>query len=134
MLKPELVKDILDTIGEGEYVGVQVDWLFDKFVGDPDEAGENETQKFVYHMDELFNAGLFKARNLDPRHGWGLSQGIGGSYSITNVNLVLTPIGGETLEELKKPKGLQKFMDAIRGAGAVAGSEAVRYGIGSLFS
>ncbi|WNL39816.1 hypothetical protein RN346_04470 [Halomonas sp. PAMB 3232] len=134
MLKPELVKEILQMIGDGEYVGTPLGDLYKHFLNeDIKGASENEFQKFVYHMDELFDAELFKTRNLNAQRRWGKSQSVGGSRSYANVPLVLTPLGGEVLKELNKPKGLERLMQGIRSAGSAAGQEALKYGVKELF-
>jgi len=134
MLQPAMVKDILEEIGQGEYVGTPLRELYTRFVGeDVQAAEENDYFKFVYHMDELYNAGLFKTRNLNPRHRWGQSEALGGVRSYSNVPLLLTPLGSEVLKELNKPKGLDRLIQGIRSAGSVAGQEALRHGLSELF-
>ncbi|WP_438768080.1 hypothetical protein [Kushneria sp. TE3] len=132
MIDSQMVKDILGAIGEGEYVGVTLPPLIERFLGDFNQAAPNDIEKFTYHMDELFEAGLFKAKDLRPELGWGLSRGLGNQYEMLDTTLVLTPIGGETLEELRKSKGMEKLKQAMRSAGALAGTEALKYGIGAL--
>ena len=135
MPDPKMMKDLLQCIGEGSYVGTPNTELLEKFLGDFDSADENTIEKFMYHMDELFSAGLFRAKHLAVEHGWGAGSGIDGDVSIAETNLVLSPVGSEVLEELSKPKGLESFKSAIRNVGvtsAVAGTEAVKYAIGEL--
>lgn len=134
MLQPTMVREILEQIGQGKYIGTPLAELHTAFVGkDLNTATENDYLKFVYHMDELYNAGLFKPRDFNAKHRWGRSEAIGGSRSYANVNLILTPIGAEVLVELNKPKGLDKLIQGIRSAGAAAGQEALRYGVSDLF-
>ena len=134
MLQPAMVKDILDQIGQGEYVGTPLGNLYTRFIGKNVQAAEeNDYFKFVYHMDELYDAGLFKTRDLDPHRRWGQSGAIGRVRGYTNVTLILTPLGAEVLKELKKPKGLDRLIQGIRSTGAVGGQEALRYALGELF-
>ncbi|MBL1267663.1 MAG: hypothetical protein COA87_007925 [Halomonas sp.] len=134
MLQPALVQQILEAIGEGEYVGTRLGQLYKQFVGDDVQAAsENEYLKFVYHMDEIYDAGLIKNRDLKPEYRWGQSRELGGGRSYANVHLILTPVGAEVLKELNKPKGLERLIQAVRSAGAVAGQEALKYGISELF-
>lgn len=133
MLQPSMVKSILEKIGKGEYVGTPLCDIYTHFVGqDLQAAEENDYLKFVYHMDQLYDAGLFEPRNISSKNRWGKSQSLGDTRSYTNVNLLLTPIGSEVLKELNKPKGLEKFIQSIRSAGATAGKEALRYGVSDL--
>lgn len=134
MLQPSLVKQILKAIGDGEYVGARLPRLYKQFVGeDAQAADENDYLKFIYHMDEIYDAGLIKTRDLKPQYRWGKSAELGGGRSYLDVHLILTPVGAEVLKELSKPKGLDRFIQAIRSSGAVAGQEALKYGIGELF-
>lgn len=132
MIDTKMVKDLLQAIGEGQYVGTPNTKLTDAFVGDFEEADENAREKFIYHMDELFSADLYRSKDLGDEYGWGAISGIDGCISIAETNLVLTPVGGEVLEELMKPKGLERMKSAIRSVGAMAGSEAVKYAVGEL--
>ncbi|SHL51804.1 hypothetical protein [Halomonas caseinilytica] len=135
MLQPKMVKEILEEIGKGEYVGTPLGDLYRKFVGeDVQGADENTYRKFLYHMDEMFDAGLFKCRDLNERHRWGKSNGIGNGRSYTNVNLLLTPLGAEALQELSKPKGFEKLVEGMRTAGTMAGQEALKYAIKFMFN
>ncbi|HCR99165.1 MULTISPECIES: DUF2513 domain-containing protein [Halomonas] len=134
MLKPELVREILQKIGDGEYVGTPLGDLHKQILNnDISGADENEYQKFVYHMDELYDAGLFKTRNLGAQNRWGQSKSVSNTRSYTNVPLLLTPLGAEVLKELNKPKGLERLIQGIRSAGSVTGQEALKYGVKELF-
>lgn len=132
MIDATLVKNILRSIGEGQYIGTPTTKLINELVGDLEEADANTIEKFIYHMDELFEAGLFRAKNLGHEHGWGANVYVDGDVDFEKTMLVLSPIGGEILEELSKPKGLERLKSSIRNVGAVAGTEAVKYAIGEL--
>ena len=128
------MKEILEFIGKGEYVGVTLAQLQASFLGkDIDAPDENEYLKFVYHMDEIFDAQLIKSRELGRKYRWGKVDTLDGGRHYQNNHLILTPIGGEVLKELNKPKGLDKFIHAVRSVGAMTGQEAIKYGIGELF-
>lgn len=133
MIDTHFVQAILKAIGDGQYVGTRVHDVIGRVIGDFDNASENEQEKFVYHMDELFKANLFRAKDLGRQYGWGFRKALGGDYTSTNAQLVLTPIGGEALEELQKPKGLERFKVAIRTAGVTAGHEVIKFALSELF-
>lgn len=131
MLDEQLVKDLLESIGEGQYIGTSAVELMEQHKGD---GSENDTEKFIYHMDELFDAGLYKVKSLKAEYRWGMTRGLGNAIDLTDVRLVLTPLGGEVLEELRKPKGLERLKNSIRTVGAMAGSEAVRHAVANLLT
>lgn len=133
MIDTQLVIAILKEIGDGQYIGTPSHEVIERVIGDFDDASENEQEKLVYHMDELHDAGLFRAKGINPENGWGFNRSLGGDYINTNPHLVLTPFGGEALEELGKPKGIERFKAAIRASGTLVGAEAVKYAVGELF-
>ncbi|SFU79583.1 hypothetical protein [Halomonas korlensis] len=132
MLDSQYMKDLLQSLNDGGYVGVKNDSLWHQFVGDDDDQ-QGQAHKFVYHMDELYGAGLMRQRSSQA-DGWGHCPTLSGNFDIASVPLVLTPLGQELLEELNKPKGLERFKQALRSAGATAGTEAVRYATGAMLS
>lgn len=140
MLDAEYFTRLLQAVGDASYMGVSNTELFDRFVEKPEDGIEEATtlsgQKFKYHMDEAWMAGLIRPRDgsaLEP--DWGLKMYAGGRHwGLMSKQLVLTPIGAETLAELKKPKGLEKFKGALRGVGAEAGKEAVKAAVGFLLT
>lgn len=129
MLEMEYLKEILQTIGDTRYEGINTDKLIESKTGKcPDNS---DFLKFKYHMDEMWDAGLIKGRNEPGNHKWGYQYGLS-DLMIINVPLVLTPVGSELLAELKKPKGLERLKQAFRSVAGIAGSEALRAGVGEL--
>ncbi|MCE8027556.1 hypothetical protein HOP54_02480 [Halomonas daqingensis] len=129
MLDTTYLKDLLQTIGNSRYEGIDTGKLVDASLGqDFDDA---DFLKFKYHMDEMWQAGLVRGRDGPGKNGWGY-QGSAPRIMLVPIPLVLSPVGSELLAELQKPKGLERFKQAIRSVGATAGTEALKYGIGEL--
>lgn len=136
MLDAAYLRDLLEALGNASYTGVKNHELQERFApeGNEDEVVEfsEAGQKFKYHMDEAWNAGLIRDRDNSTADYWGLKVGAGGDWFFVSRPLVLTPLGGELLEELNKPKGLERLKQAMRNAGAAAGTEALKFGIGAI--
>jgi hypothetical protein len=135
MLDAAYFKELLDTLGNASYMGVKTSDLMERFAtdGEGKRAEFSETaQKFKYHMDEAWNAGLIRDRDNSTAENWGLKVGATGNWVYQNRPLVLTPLGGELLKELNKPKGLERLKQALRNAGSAAGTEALKFGIDEI--
>lgn len=134
MLDTAYLKQLLEIVGNASYMGVENGHLMEKLAPEKDQPVESteEGQKFKYHMDEAWAAGLIRDRDDSSIEHWGLKIGASGDWFYVARSLVLTPLGGELLEELSKPKGLERLKQGIRNAGAAAGSEALRFGVGAL--
>lgn len=130
MLETDFIKEALEVIGNSKYRGIESSELLEALLGS--DFDDDDFLKAKYHLDEMWDAGLFKGRDGPGKNGWGY-QGEVPRVLLLPIPLVLTPIGAELLEELNKPKGLERFKNAIRSAGSVAGSEAVRFAVGELF-
>ncbi|WP_048305774.1 hypothetical protein [Halomonas sp. PR-M31] len=128
MLDTLYMQRILKFIAEGSYEGALTPDLWLTFV----ESSNTETasfHRFVYHMNELVNAGLIKERDVE-KSGWGFNP----DASLDEISLVLTPIGQQFLVLLSQPpKGLptERLEIALRHHGD-AGKDALRFAVGTL--
>lgn len=129
MLDTSFMKQLLQAIGDTQYEGIRTGDLINATF--PSGTQDNDFLRFKYHMDEMWQAGLIKGRDGPGSNGWGYS-GRGPNFTLISIPLVLTPIGSELLTELNKPKGLERLKQAMRSAGALAGTEALRHGVGAL--
>ncbi|PAU76546.1 hypothetical protein [Halomonas salipaludis] len=134
MLDTAYLKQLLELVGDKGYLGIDNGDLMNHLA--PDEGQPVEFtemgQQFKYHMDEAWMAGLIRDRDDVTAKDWGLVVGVSGHWAYRGKQLVLSPIGGELLEELGKPKGLERLKQAVRSAGAAAGTEALRAGVAEL--
>lgn len=134
MLDTAYLKQLLELVGSKAYLGIDNAELMGHLA--PDEGQPIEFteagQKFKYHMDEAWKAGLIRDRDDVTAMDWGLMVGASGHWAYRGKQLVLSPVGGELLEELGKPKGLERLKQAVRSGGAVAGTEALRVGVAAL--
>lgn len=64
MLDTQVVKELLGEIGEGAYVGTSGAKMIDKLVGNFRVAEANDVEKFTCHMEEMFAARLFRAKDI----------------------------------------------------------------------
>ncbi|REC94916.1 hypothetical protein [Kushneria indalinina] len=134
MLDPAYLKSLLTLINDKHYTGMHAADLADELAPESEapieftEAGH----KFKYHMDEARQAGLIRQRDKPSADGWGLFVSVDGHWSFTCVALVLTPVGGEFLEELNKPKGIERLKNGLRSVGAAAGTEALKFGVAEV--
>lgn len=134
MLDTAYLKQLLEAIGSKAYLGMDNGKLMEYLApdeGQPIEFTEGG-QKFKYHMDEAWKAGLIRDRDDVSAKDWGLIVGASGHWAYRGKQLVLSPVGGELLEELNKPKGLERMKQAVRSVGAAAGTEALRVGVADL--
>lgn len=129
MIDLDYLKNVLQNISDGSYSGIETNSLIDKVVGSDFE--DDEFLKFKYHMDEAWEAGLLKGRDGPGANGWGY-QGKAPRITLISIPLVLTPIGSDTLAEMKKPKGLERLKMAVLSAGGTAGTEGLRMGVGEF--
>lgn len=136
MLDAAYLRELLETLGNASYAGVKNHELQERFApeinGDEGVEFSEAGLKFKYHMDEAWNVGLIRDRDNRSADYWGLKVGAGGNWFFMSRPLVLTPLGGELLEELNQPKGLERLKQAMRNAGSAAGTEALKFGIGAL--
>ncbi|GHB24534.1 hypothetical protein [Salinicola rhizosphaerae] len=129
MLEIEYLKQLLQRIGAAKYTGIESNYLVYAALGE--NFSDEEFLKLKYHMDEIWEAGLIKGRDGPGKNGWGY-QGKPPRMMLIPIPLVLTPIGSELLQELNKPKGLERLKTAMRSVGGIAGSEALKAAIGAL--
>lgn len=129
MLDVDFMRQVLQLIGNAKYQGIESNDLIEEVLGQG--FSDDEFLKLKYHMDEMWAAGLIKGRDGPGKNGWGY-QGRPPRIMIMSIPLVLTPIGSELLQELNKPKGLDRLTTALRSAGGVAGTEALKAAIGAL--
>nr|WP_298409966.1 hypothetical protein [uncultured Halomonas sp.] len=128
MLDTSYMQRILKFISEGSYEGVIAPNLWSIFV----ESSTTVTasmHRFIYHMNELVNAGLIKERDVG-KSGWGFNP----DASLDEISLVLTPTGQQFLMLLSQPpKGLptERLELALRQHGD-AGAHALRFAVGTL--
>lgn len=135
MLDAAYLRELLETLGNASYMGIKTSELMERFApnGEDKRVEFSEAgQKFKYHMDEAWNAGLIRDRDDSRADYWGLKVGAAGHWVFQSRPLVLTPLGGELLDELNQPKGLERLKQAMRHAGSAAGTEALKLGIGAL--
>ncbi|KZC99633.1 MULTISPECIES: hypothetical protein [unclassified Thalassospira] len=135
MLDASYLRDMLSFVEEGSYTGVTNEALVRCFAPDIFDKAVQQSEdfaKFKYHMDEAWGAGLIRRRDSRGGDDWGVRFGSSGSVALTRVDLVLTPIGGEALAEMRKSKGAERLVDALKSAGGVAGREALSQGIAAL--
>lgn len=134
MLDPGFLKRILQLTEDGGYEGLSNCALFDELAPD-DDSGliTQEQRKLIYHLDEIFKAGLMRCRDMDVSNNWGIKlAGGGNSLTLIEQPLVLTPAGSEFLEELNKPKGLELLKTALKRSGMAAGSTALTKAVGYI--
>lgn len=129
MLNMDYMKQLLQAIGNARYEGVETDRLVYSTIGE--DCSDEDFLELKYHLDEMWEAGLIRGREGPGKNGWGY-QGRPPRVMLLPIPLVLTPIGSELLEELNKPKGLERLKQAIRNVGGTTGTEALKFGIGEL--
>lgn len=128
MIDPQYLNSILEELELGRYSGVKNTSILKKIA-----PNEEDRDKFIYHMDEIWNAGLARTKNPMRVSRWGFEQHFGGS-SINTLDLVLTPLGAEVRAELSKSKGFERFKLLIRTAGTAAGAQAFKVAIDNLLT
>lgn len=122
VIDPEYLRSLLDTLYQAGYRGMTNTELWARFVSSAEGGNSEAAYKFQYHMDEICAAGLL--RNSDTKEGcWG-AVGTDDGLILVKSTLLLTPVGSAFLEELQKPRGLEKLKEWIRAAGMHAGSQA----------
>jgi hypothetical protein len=132
MIDIEYLKKGLSFAKSNAYNGFTSDDLLSHLEGK--DCDDEKFNKFVYHMDESWSAGLYRRKSSSSSSsGWGLT-GSSSGYSLIAVDLVLTPAGDSLLSELNTPKGLQKLAALIKKGSGIAGVEAFKYALQQMFS
>lgn len=130
MIDAEYLKEILVYAKKGSYAGFSNLSLKNTLCAD--DSAEGDFDKFKYHMDEIWSAGLFRRHSSTSKSsGWGII-GAQGGYTLIECQLVLTPAGDILLSELNSSEGFTKFLGVLKKSAAIAGEEAFKFAINKL--
>jgi hypothetical protein len=130
MIDAEYLKEILVFAKKGSYAGFSSSSLRKTLCSD--DSAEGDFDKFKYHMDEIWSAGLFRRHSSTSKSsGWGIIETRSG-YTIFECQLVLTPAGDILLSELNSSEGFTRFLGVLKKGAAIAGEEALKFAINKL--
>lgn len=125
MLDADYLQCLLAHFEKASYSGV-TNTDVGKLMVDRDKDEADEVAKFIYHMDEVWNAGLIRWKDQLVLKRWGLSQSPDGQHTFSSYPLVLTPAGQAFIDELSKTSGMERFKAAMKTTGLAAGAEALK--------
>lgn len=84
-----------------------------------------ELDKFIYHMDEIWNSELIRWKHDCSLQRWGLVNSDDKQKTFINEPLVLTPAGSAFIEKLNQDNGISKFKELLKSSSILAGKQAL---------